>query len=241
MSIFSTLYTELLWRPLFNGLVWFYTALPIHDLGLAIVALTILIRVLMTPLLLKAQRAQRNMAVLQPEIKKVQEQHKSDREAQGKALMELYAKHKVNPFSGCLIMLIQFPVLIALFQVFHSGFEPDGLKLVYSFISNPGTINPITFGGLNLAEGSMMLGVLAAVTQFLQTKLSAPSVPVTDSTGFAKAMQVQTLYIFPVLILIWSRTFPSALMLYWTVTNVFGILQELTGRRIAKRKAESGK
>ena len=66
MNILSAFYTEILWRPLFNGLVWFYVALPIHDLGLAIVALTILIRVLMTPLLLKAQRAQRNMAGLQP-------------------------------------------------------------------------------------------------------------------------------------------------------------------------------
>ena len=118
--MFSFLYNELLWRPLFNGLIFFYTVLPVADLGIAIIALTIIIRTILAPVLWKAQKAQKELQIIQPEIKKIQGQFKNDKEGQGKALMELYARHKVNPFSGCLLMLIQFPILIALLNVFQN-------------------------------------------------------------------------------------------------------------------------
>lgn len=230
MNPLTYLYTELLWRPLFNGLVFFYNILPQQDLGLAIIALTAVIRLILTPLLIKAQRAQRSMAALQPELKHIQEKHKTDREAQGKALMGLYAKHKVNPLSGCLPLLIQLPILIAVFQVFRQGFDPSSLQYLYSFIRNPGALDPISFGFLDLAKGNIYLGVLAAATQYLQTKLAAsPPTPPTSGGGgdFAKALQWQTTYIFPLLILFWSYTLPAALTLYWTTLNFFGILQEI--------------
>ena len=230
MNPLTFLYTELLWRPLFNGLVFFYTVLPVQDLGLAIIVLTVVIRLILTPLLLRAQRAQRSMAVIQPEMKRIQEKYKSDREGQGKALMELYAQHKINPLSGCLPLLIQLPILIAVFQVFRQGFEPSSLQYLYSFIENPGALNPIGLGFLDLSKGNIYLGVLAAVTQYLQTKLAAPP-PAPPSSGsggdFAKALQWQATYFFPLLILFWSYSLPAALTLYWTVLNFFGILQEI--------------
>lgn len=236
MNPLTLLYTELLWRPLFNGLVLFYNVLPGQDLGLAIIALTAVIRLLLAPLLWKSQRAQRRLAELQPELKKVQERFKGDREKQGKALMELYATHKVNPFSGCVLLLIQLPILIALFQVFRQGFETSALTYLYTFIQNPGTLNPLSFGILDLAKGNIYLGVVAAATQFLQTKLAVPPVPPSGggSSGgdFAKALQWQTTYFFPLLILFWSYTLPSALTLYWTTLNFFGILQEVVIRKI---------
>jgi YidC/Oxa1 family membrane protein insertase len=237
MSFLSVLYTEILWRPLFNGLIWFYNVLPLHDLGVAIILLTIVIRLVLAPLLWKAQKAQKDLQRIQPEIKKIQEKFKSDKEGQSKALMELYATHKVNPFSGCLMILIQFPLLIALLSVFRIGFEQSSLSYLYAFIENPGTINPISFGILNLAQGSVSIGLLAAITQYIQTKMTYISTPTSQGeNSFSQMMRIQGLYMFPVIIFITSFQFPSALAVYWTVMNVFGILQELVMWRIAQRK-----
>lgn len=238
MNLIVSLYNELLYRPLFNGLVFLYNTLPWQDLGLAIIVLTLVIRIILAPILWKAQKAQKDLARIQPEIKKIQEDHKNNREAQGRAMMELYAKHKVNPFSGCLMLLVQLPILIALFGVFQGGFNPDELANLYEFIKNPGILNPISFGFLDLSRGNIILGIFSAVTQFLQTKLTLPPTPKTPGKqDFASIMQAQSLYIFPVMILFWSYTFPAALTLYWTALNIFAILQEILMRQIANRQA----
>lgn len=228
MNPFIYLYTELLWRPLFNGLIFFYNTFPWQDFGLAIIALTIVIRLLLTPLFIKAQHAQKKLSLIQPEIKRLQEQHKNNKETQGKALMELYASHKVNPFSGCLMMLLQLPILIALFGVFQGVFKPENLAYLYSFVQNPGTLNPLSFGVLDLSRGNVYLGALAALTQYFQSKLiSVPPSSSADKGDFSKAMRWQTLYFLPILILFWSYSLPSALTLYWTVLNILGIVQEI--------------
>ncbi|OHA13058.1 MAG: hypothetical protein A3J10_04120 [Candidatus Sungbacteria bacterium RIFCSPLOWO2_02_FULL_54_10] len=240
MNPFMFLYTEFLWRPLFNALVFFYTILPGQDLGVAIIALTAVIRLILTPLLIKGQRAQQRLAVVQPELSRIQEKYKGDREGQGKAMMDLYATHRINPLSGCLVLLIQLPILIAMLQVFRHGFDPASLAYLYSFVSNPGALRPISFGVLDLSQGSIYMGVAAAITQFLQTKLAAApagsaasSVPQAGTGDFAKALQWQTTYLFPLLILFWSYSLPSALTLYWTTLNTLGIVQEIiVGKRI---------
>lgn len=238
MNPLMYLYTEALWRPLFNGLVFFYTVLPGQDLGIAIVALTVAIRLILTPLLLKGQKAQQRVAAVQPELQALQEKFKGDREAKQKAMMELYAAHRINPLSGCLVLLIQLPVLIALLQVFSSGLDPSSLRYLYPFITNPGSLNPHSFGFLDLSQGNIYLGIAAALTQFFQTKLATPPTPPVAKAGggdFAKALQWQTTYLFPLLILFWSYTLPSALTLYWTILNVLGMVQEiLIGRGITK-------
>lgn len=232
MDFLYSLYSEILFRPLFNALVWIYVSLPWQDLGLAIALLTIVIRVILTPLLWKGQAAQRKMAELQPEIKRIQEENKDDREKQGRVLMEFYAKHKINPFSGCLMILVQIPILIALFQVFNRGFNPEELRLLYNFVANPGSLNPMSFGLVDLSKGNIFLGVIAAVTQYLQIKFTTPkNATSSKSNDFASIMQKQSLYIFPALILVWSYTLPSALTLYWTVLNIFAILQEILTRK----------
>jgi len=233
MNIFISLYNEVLYIPLFNGLVWLYITLPWHDMGLAIVVFTVIIRLILAPLLWKAQKSQKDWAKLQPEIKKIQAEFKNNREAQGRATMELSAKHKVNPFSGCLIMLVQFPILIALFQLFRKGFDPSQLQYLYSFISSPGALEPISFGFLNLAKGNIYLGVMAALTQYFQTKMTfiEPAAAIGGKNDFSKILRWQTLYFFPALILFWSATMPSALTLYWTILNIVGILQEIVMRK----------
>lgn len=228
MNIFSYLYTEVLWKPLFNGLVWLYAILPWSDLGLAIAALTVIIRFALAPLLSRAQESQRAMQRLQPEVKKIQETTTKNKEEQGRALMALYAEHKVNPFFAFLALAVQLPILIALFQVFREGLEPASLTYLYSFIPHPGSLNPVSFGIIDLAAGNLYLGVVAAITQYFQTKLTTlPPPPGAAKGDFASMLQWQTTYIFPGLILVWSYTLPSALTLYWTVMNIFGIVQEL--------------
>lgn len=231
MNILTFFYNEFLWRPLFNGLVWFYSLVPFHDLGIAIILLTIAIRLVLTPLFWKAQKTQKNLATLQPEIKRIQEELKQNREAQGKALMGLYAKHNVNPFSGCLVLLIQLPILIALFNVFRSGLDPTLLSYLYPFVQNPGSLNHVAFGILDLSMGSIYLGVIAALSQFFQTKMMMVGQPQSAQNDFARMMQWQTLYIFPAIILVWSYTLPSALTLYWTILNIFGIVQEVVMKK----------
>ncbi len=234
--MFSFLYNEFLWRPLFNGLIFFYTVFPVADLGVAIILLTIVIRTILAPVLWKAQKAQKELQLIQPEIKKLQEQFKNDKEGQGRALMELYSRHRVNPFSGCLLMLIQFPILIALLRVFQS-FDTSRLAYLYPFIYHPAMINTISFGFLDLAKGNIVLGVLAAVTQYFQTKMTMVKQPEGSDSAFMKSFQTQSLYIFPALILLWSFKFPSALTLYWTIMNVLGIVQEIVMRKVQSRKS----
>lgn len=231
------LYNEMLYRPLFNGLVWFYMSLPIQDLGLAIILFTVTVRLAILPLMLKASRDQKDMARLQPEIKKIQEQFKENKEAQSMALMRLYKEHRVNPFSGCLVLLIQLPILIALLQVFQRGFNPQELGLLYSFVQNPGALNPVSLGILDLSKGNIFLGVLAAISQFFQTKITMQNQASSPKEGdFAKALQWQAIYIFPAIIFIWSVTLPSALTLYWTVLNFLGIVQEIIMHKIKDKR-----
>lgn len=235
MSIIKALYTEILWRPLFNGLIAVYNFLPWKDLGLAIIIFTIIIRLILHPLMLKARRAQKDMAVMQPKIKKIQEQYKNNREAQSRALLELYAEHKTNPFSGCLVTLIQLPILFTLFQVFRKGVGMINSADLYTFIHNPHILPPLSFHILDLSRGSIYLGAIAALTQYLQIKLtlgnqSDKPVSMVSKDGqqdFAQMMQWQTLYVLPFVVLISSFSLPSALTLYWTVLNILAILQEV--------------
>lgn len=242
MNIFSSLYTDFFWQPLFNALVFLYNVLPLHDLGLAIVVLTMVIRLLLVPLFWKAQQSQKNMAAMQPELKKIQAELKHDREGQGKAMVELYAKHNMSPLSpisGCLVMLIQLPILFALFGVFRAVVDPSQLSYLYAFVVKPDVLNPVSFGFLDLAHRSIFLGVLAAISQYFQIKMTVPGAPVGDEPEFARAMRVQAPFLFPAVIFIAALSSPAALGLYWTVLNVFGILQELIVKKLWKRNALS--
>ena len=233
-------FTLIFYQPLFNGLLWIYALLPYRDLGLAIVVFCFSLRLLLAPLFIKGQNAQKKMALLQPEMKKIQDQHKGNKEAQGRAMMELYAKHRTNPFSGCLPILIQLPILFALFTVFRD-LKPENLIYLYSFVPKPSELDLITFGFFNLGEKNLFLGVLAGISQFLQTKISLPNVPQSSGGDFAKSLQWQALYIFPIFIFVWSLAMPAAMMFYWTVWNIFGILQEIITKRFTPLSPEGHK
>lgn len=237
MEIFSTIWNEALIRPLYNAVVWLYTALPWRDAGLAIIVLTAVVRLGLWPLFWKAQKSQREMALLHPEIKRIQERYKNNREEQTRALMELYRNRRVNPFSGCVFAILQAPALIALYWVFLHIFDEGRLTsaYLYSFIEAPEVFNPIAFGFLDLSKPNIYFGIIAAAIQYAQLKLAAspPPAPTTDTAkgDFSHIMQRQMTFILPLLILYLAYVFPSAPILYWTVFNCIAMLQDTIMKR----------
>jgi YidC/Oxa1 family membrane protein insertase len=223
--------------PLLNLLVFTYNYIP--DIGVVIIILTVLIRLLLLPSFHKSLKHQKALADLQPKMNEIRDKYKDDKERQARAMMELYSAHKVNPLSSCLPLLIQLPILIALYQVFIRSLNGHGLEGIYNFITTPSSIDPYFFGFINLAEKNIYMAVVAAILQFWQARISQPKTQSTDPT--AKMLAMQTMYFFPVLTLIIGLQFPAGLALYWIVTTLFGIGQQYYILRKEAREALYGK
>jgi YidC/Oxa1 family membrane protein insertase len=228
MELFINAFNVILYQPLFNALVLLYEYLPGHDFGVAVIALTILIKFILYPLGTKGIKSQKALSSLQPKIKEIQEKFKGDKEKQAKATMELYKQEKINPLSGCLPLLIQLPILLALFRVFWRGFGTEQLGFLYSFIPHPGQIDTTFFGVMDLAEASIVLALLTGITQFFQTKMVTPKQKKNQkgTPDFSQMMQKQMLYFFPVFTVFILWRLPSAIALYWLVTTLFTIGQQ---------------
>ncbi|MFH1841251.1 MAG: YidC/Oxa1 family membrane protein insertase [Candidatus Nealsonbacteria bacterium] len=229
MEIFINAFNLILYQPLFNALVFLYEHIPGHDFGIAVIVFTILIKFILYPLGAQGIRSQKALSTLQPKIKEIQEKFKNDKEKQSRLLMDLYKQEKVNPFSGCLPLLIQLPVLFALFQVFRKGFGEEQLGSLYNFVSNPGHIDTVFLGIVNLAEASVVLAILTGIAQFIQTKMVTPKTTGQSKKGaldFSQMMQKQMLYFLPIFTVFILWRFPSALALYWLVSTLFTIFQQ---------------
>jgi YidC/Oxa1 family membrane protein insertase len=218
----TTLFNEILYRPLFNALVFLYNIIPGNDFGIAIIILTILIRIILFPLSYKSTKSRQAISLLQPKLKEVQQKFKA-KEDQSREMMKLYKDHKVSPFSGCLPLLIQFPILIALYRALINVLKPGSLSALYSFVKNPGTINHLFLGFLDLSKGNPVLAILAGVSQFFYSKITMKYTP---SIGSQKAMASQMLYFMPILTIIIAWTLPAGLPLYWVISTVLGLGQE---------------
>jgi len=220
----TSLFHEFLTRPLLNLLVFFYQVIPFHDLGLAIILLTVFIRLLLYPFVAKAAHAQKALALLQPEVDKLRITFKDNKEEQAKRLMELYKLKGINPLSGCLPVLIQLPLLFALFSVFSTATTAGALDQLYSFIPHPAALSPIAFGFINLASPSKVLAILAGISQFVQGYVMPQPPRGSTDSPLAQAARAQ-IYMIPVMITIIGFRFPAALPLYWTILNILGIFQ----------------
>jgi len=226
MNFLSTAFNIVLYQPLLNILVLLYLYLPGHDFGVAIIVLTVLTKLIFYPLGVKAIKSQRALSTLQPKIKEIQEKYKDDKEQQTKEIMTLYKTEKINPFSGCLPILIQLPVLIALYRVFWFGLKPEQMTLLYSFVPLPGTINPSFLGIINLAEPNIILAILAGVLQFIQIRKSMPTTKIKKDSGVSEHMQKQMQYFMPIFMIVILFRLPSAIGLYWVTTTIFTIVQQ---------------
>ncbi|MGE5509422.1 MAG: YidC/Oxa1 family membrane protein insertase [Chitinophagales bacterium] len=188
-----------------------------HNYGLAIIALTVLVRLILYPLTASQMKASAQLSKLQPKMKEIQEKYKDNPEEQQRRLMALYKESGVNPFGGCLPLLVQFPVLIALFNALNK-FPYRGVPL---------------FLGINLAEpASQMfyaLPILTAVTTYYQMTM-------TQVDPSQKAMMA----FMPLLIGYVSIRFPAGLALYWVVGNLLAIAQQYLMNRKLASKERSG-
>lgn len=218
----SSLFHTFLYQPLFNGLIVLYNTVAFSDLGVAIVVLTVIIRVILYPLFYKSFKNQAVMQKIQPELQKIQHEHKANKEKQAQAMMDLYRRHNVNPFSSFLLLFAQLPILIALYQVFLKGFADEALVDLYTFVTNPGHINTMSLGLIDLGERSIVIVALAAIVQYYQGVLSVPK-----QEGQGQNIARKMVFVGPVLTVIVLAAMPAAVGVYWFTASAFSIVQQL--------------
>lgn len=225
----STVFNEAIVKPLTNLLVVAINFLPGNDFGLAIILVTILSRALFYPLSHKALKSQKELAGLQPKIKEIQNKHKNNREEQSKAIMGLYKEHKINPFSGCVPIIVQLPLLIGLYKVLLE-FSNGNIQGLYSFVSAPEYINTLFLGIISLTQPSLALAICAGVAQFMLSKITfakKKQIGITSSPkDFQNIFGKQMMYVFPFITVVIARTFPAGLALYWFITTLFSFGQQ---------------
>lgn len=232
MGFIISLYQDFFFQPLFNALVFLTGLMPFYDLGLAVILLTVLVRIIIFPFTHRSIVTQIKMRAIEPEIKKIREKYKNSQQELAQKTMELYKEHGVSPFSGCLMLIVQFPVLIALYQVFLNSIYTSS-HLLYSFVLLPETVHINFLGLINLSETNIVLAFLAGFSQFIQMRLAVPPGSEKEQSGgsggmedMSKKFMKQAQYIFPIVIILISLRFPAALALYWTTSNIFAILHE---------------
>ena len=230
----SNIWNTVLYDPLINALAFLVSIVPGGDVGLAIIILTILVKLILFPLSQKSIEGQAEINILAPELNKIKTSGAS-KEEQAKQTFELYKKHNVNPFSGCLLVLIQIPIIFALYYVFYKGinFQSD---LLYSFIHVPEHVNMIFLGIIDLSKKSLTLAILAGISQYLQAYFMPKPIPTTNSAGsfgetFSKSMQMQMKYVFPFIIAFIAYSISGAVALYWIASNLFMVGQQIYVQR----------
>lgn len=234
----SAFFHTVFYNPIYNTLVALVALVPGSDVGISIIILTVIIRLILLPFSLSAARTQRAMKTLEPKIKALKETHKDDKEKEAMETLALYKEANVNPFGSILIALIQIPILLALYWVFiNEPFPSINLARLYSFTPIPHTASLEFLGLISVAGKSLLLAVLAGLTQLLQAHmaLSGTMKPSEGQGGmqgdFQKVIGMQLKYVFPFLIGIISYTTSGAVALYFITTNLAGSVQEWHVRR----------
>jgi YidC/Oxa1 family membrane protein insertase len=239
-SAIKEFFTTILYQPIYNGLMALIDIIPGGEVGLAVILLTALVKLVLLPLSIKSIRTQRTMKKVKPEIDKIKEKYEDEPEKQAKKMMETYGEYDVNPFSGILLVLVQFPIIIALYYVFLRGGLPDvDPSLVYSFVPEPQTID-MMFLGADLSENSLLLAGVAGVSQYFQSALSGlgqsedpDDGDVTTETSasfmqeFKDKITGKLKYFLPGIVFAISWTLPAVVPIYWATSNAFQMLQEL--------------
>jgi YidC/Oxa1 family membrane protein insertase len=238
----SLIWNTIFYQPIYNALIFIINHVTFGDVGFAIILLTIIVKLVLSPLTRKSIRSQILMKKMEPELKQIKKDF-PNKEEQAKKTFELYKKNGTNPFSGCLVILLQLPFIFALYYVFYKGLSLDP-ELVYSFVSIPAETVTKFLGLIEMNSQSVVLGVLAGVTQFIQGYLSTPMKPkvlvikageVPEKKTFQEelsdSMQLNVRYILPVFIAFIAWKISAAVALYWITSNIFTIAQEWYIRR----------
>lgn len=232
----GNIWNVVLYNPLLNALAFLVSIVPGGDVGVAVIILTLLVKIVLFPLSQRSIESQAKMTFLAPELKKIKDSGAS-KEEQAKQTFELYKVHKTNPFSGCLLVLIQIPIIFALYFVFLKGMSFDGTNLYY-FIHIPAQINMNFLGLVDITgKGLLVLALLAGISQYFQAYFMPKPAPgkVGDKDSFqenfTKSMQTQMKYVFPFIVAFIAYSVSGAVALYWITSNVFAIGQQIYAKK----------
>ncbi len=243
----QSLWNTIFYEPVYNALIFTINHITFGNIGLAVIVLTIFVKLILSPLTKKSIKSQILMKRMEPELKKIKKDY-PNKEEQARKTFELYKKYGTNPFSGCLVVILQLPVIFALYFVFMKDFAIDS-GIIYSFIQIPSQIHTNFLGLIEIgSRNNLFLGLLTGVTQFIQGYLSSPAsvkpkmieivkekdVPTETKTfqeELASSMQINVRYILPVIIAFIAWKLSAAVALYWITSNIFTIVQEWYIRR----------
>jgi YidC/Oxa1 family membrane protein insertase len=235
--VISNLFHLAFYNPIYNILVALISFVPGGDVGIAVILLTLVIRFILLPVGLSAAHTQRAMRGLEPKLKELKEKHKGDKEKEAVATLELYRTEKVNPFMSFITLLIQIPVLLALYWVFrYEPFTTLDLARLYAFTPHPSVTSLEFLGVINVMGKSLVLAFLAGATQYAQAVFALSGAPTPAAGGsasqdFTRMMNSQIKYFFPVMIAVIAYSTSSAIALYFITTNIFGTALEWYVRR----------
>ncbi len=224
------------YTPLYNALIFFIAIIPLHNVGVAVILFTLIIKIILFPFSQKSVKTQFEMKQMEPELNKLKEQYKDNKQLQAEKTMELYRQKGINPFSGILVMLIQLPILMGLYYIFLRGGLPNvDHTIIYSFTKIPTVVNSTLFG-VNVSAKSTLFAILAGLAQFFQMQFMLPNAPKRNpnsDTGpnfkdeLSRSMNMQMKYIMPFIIFIIARNFAVVVSLYLITSSVFAVGQEL--------------
>ncbi len=248
-GVFIKTFRTFVMKPLLNSLVFIAGLVPGHNLGIAIIILTILVKLLLFWPTQKSLEGQKKMQILQPKIEALKKQYPNDPKRQQEETMKLWKEHNINPFSACLPTLLQFPILIGLFYAIQEGAHIElSRHLLYSFHQNLPWHFDTNFLGLNLLKPEWYIFPIALVVlQYIQMKLAFAIAKRKTDAGKAvvdiskdkpkeplspqELQQKIMLYALPLLIGVFAFQFPAAVALYWGISTIFGIGQQLIVNR----------
>lgn len=230
------MFNTLIVYPLLNLLLFVYAILPYHDLGLAVIIVTVLVRLLLWPLANKQLHSQRAMQALAPEIAKLRKKAGGDKQKESQMLMELYKEKGISPFASLTPVLVQMPLLIAFYYALRHAIKAgDIAKYVYEpirnmaavklILANPAAYQPMLFGFIDISKPNFVIAVLAAVAQYIQTRQIMPKKPAEKGDSAAQMAQMSVL-IFPFMTFLFAMSLPSALGLYWFTASLVAIFQQ---------------
>jgi len=235
----TSIFITVIFQPILNLLIWLYNVIPGNDFGFAIIALTVIVKLALYPMTVQQIKQQKALQDIQPKIDEIRARLKDDKDSQAKELMELYKREKVNPAASCLPLLIQLPIFIGLYRALSDGLASHSLNLLYPFISNPGIINKMFLGFVDLSKPNYVLAVLAGLVQFWQSwqmfrKPSPAAPPPSEVKGTEGAkdesmsamMNKQMMYVMPVVTVFIGISLPGGLTLYWLVMSLLTVAQQ---------------
>ncbi len=233
----AKLFRTFISKPLFNGLVFIASYMPGYNLGLAVIFLTIVVKLILLIPSQHALKSQKKMQLLQPRMDELKKKYANDSKRMQEETMKLWKEMKINPFESCLPLLLQFPILIGLFYVIKDGAQIEVARhMLYEPYQNlPWTLGHTLLGIDLLKPNVWLMPPLLAVLQFIQVKMMMARTKKKEAVvevGAKKTwvpelnQQTMMLYILPLMIGFFALQFPAAVSIYWGVSTLFAIAQQ---------------